>query len=234
MYFIYKLLFLGFIIIFREYIYIFVTVKRKFEKKHKPYPNRPTRGPTPNPSARPGSSLWPPPPASSPSAATHSLLFPLSARAQRATCTPSTTPGDRQLCCCTTDQPVHSASPSSEPRRGRGTRRSRRRTHFRWRRHGSRSSSRCRPTRPPSTSSCTLSTPLLAGFLFLFCRLINCPALVTYWGSQPVSGFWITGRSGDVHGRGSARQQGRPAHRLAEGGRRGKPPAVIRTKNRPL
>jgi hypothetical protein len=50
MFFIYKLLLLGFIIIFREYIYIFVTVKRKFEKrkKHKPYPNRPTRGPTPN------------------------------------------------------------------------------------------------------------------------------------------------------------------------------------------
>jgi hypothetical protein len=35
MYFIYKLLFLGFIIIFREYIYIFVTVKRKLEKKKK-------------------------------------------------------------------------------------------------------------------------------------------------------------------------------------------------------
>jgi hypothetical protein len=82
MYFIYKLIFLGFIIIFREYIYIFVTVKRKFEKKkkkHKPYPNQPSRGPTPNPSARPGSSLWPLPPASSLLAATHSLLFPLSA-----------------------------------------------------------------------------------------------------------------------------------------------------------
>jgi hypothetical protein len=35
MYFIYKLLLLGFIIIFREYIYIFVTVKRKFEKRKK-------------------------------------------------------------------------------------------------------------------------------------------------------------------------------------------------------
>jgi hypothetical protein len=95
MYFICKLLFLGFIIIFREYIYIYLFCysKKKFEKKekekkHKPYPNRPTRDPTPNPSARPGASLWSSPPASSPSAATHSLLFPLSARAQRATCTP--------------------------------------------------------------------------------------------------------------------------------------------------
>jgi hypothetical protein len=85
MYFIYKLLLLGFTIIFREYIYICYSKKEiRKKKKHKPYPNRPTRGPTPNPSARPGSSRWPPPPASSPSAATHSLLFPLSARAQLA------------------------------------------------------------------------------------------------------------------------------------------------------
>jgi hypothetical protein len=88
MYFIYKLLFLGFIIIFREYIYICYS-KKEIRKKHT---NPVIIGPLGGQHltlARVVSSLWPPPPASSPSAATHSLLFPLSARAQRSTCTPA-------------------------------------------------------------------------------------------------------------------------------------------------
>lgn len=66
------------------------------------------------------------------------------------------------------------------PCSGEGGIRRRRRTDFRWRRHGSQSSSRCRPTRPPSANSCRLpaSFPLLAFFLASFLvLLLNRPAL---------------------------------------------------------
>jgi hypothetical protein len=103
MYFIYKLLFLGFIIIFREYIYIcFVTVKRNSKKrkikKHKPYPNRPTRGPTPNPSARAlappyGRRLMLPLPQPPPTLSSSLSLHAPNAPPAPPSTTPSTTPG---------------------------------------------------------------------------------------------------------------------------------------------
>jgi hypothetical protein len=106
---------------------------------------------------------------------------------------PPTSQGDRQLCCCTTDQPVHSPrlppnpGEEEEPAAAAGRTSDGDATEA-DQAHAAvpRDHHRQVPVRSP--------LPLLAGFLFLFCRLINCPALVTYWGSQPLSGF-RTGRT---------------------------------------
>ena len=120
--------------------------------------------------------------------------------------------GDHQLCTTSSSTPLLSPArllraPARNPAPA---------PDFRWRRHGSQSSSRCRPTRPPSANSCRLSpfsfpfAFFLGSFLVL---LINRLALVI-GAHQPLGSGQDAQR--DVQGRGSARQQGRPPHRLAE------------------
>lgn len=98
----------------------------------------------------------------------------------------------------------------------------------RW---GSRGSWRCPRTSQPSANSCDLPFPpslSLPLFRVLCCShhaCCCCWMCVACADSGGVSGVWVFGLQDaerDVQGRRSARQQGRPPHRLAERGRGGK------------